>query len=107
AKSTLHGRSELILRQSTGGSRAADGGEGSAAQERDEMGVVEVTCLKSGILTIVGEAQELSLAFVDRASLAVHPPQRARYEKRGGGTATLAREATQLGKLARLSGRLV
>src|SRR5262249_48000309 len=85
----------------------ANGRENGAAQERDKEEIVEMAGLQGGVLTIVGEAQELAAARRQRAGVRIHPPHRARYEERRGRAAALGRERRELVDFARLAGRLV
>ena len=66
--------------------------EEARADEAHEQEVIEITRLKRGVLTVVGEAENLSRVAVQPRLGAVHPAQRASDEYGGRRATALRRE---------------
>lgn len=66
--------------------------EEARTDEAHEEEVVEMAGLERGVLTVVGEAEELPRVEIQARLGAVHPAQRARHEHRGRRAATLRGE---------------
>src|SRR5262249_42726333 len=84
-----------------------NGPQNCAAQETDEQKIVEVPCLKGGVLTIVRETEKFALFLGNAAVAPVHPFEGSRDEQRGGRASPLTRQARQFGALTHAGMRLV
>ncbi|MBV8094572.1 MAG: single-stranded DNA-binding protein, partial [Acetobacteraceae bacterium] len=83
---------EVVIGRFKGELVLLDRGEEGGAGEADEEKVVEVPGLQRGVLTVVGEAEDLARDRREAGLRAVHPAQRAADEHGGGRAAALSRE---------------
>src|SRR5690606_30933386 len=94
-----HSQAELILSHAV---RACvdHSTQDGAAQQADKQVVVEMSCLKRGVLAVVGETEQLSLLGGNAAGIAIHPLKGGRHEVGSCRASAFARKARKLAALA-------
>ena len=99
AERALLGNSKLVATESVR-TRILECAEKTRADEAHKQEVVEMAGLERRVLTVVGEAEQLSRIGVHRR-LCVHPAQRAPHEHGRRRTAALRRERGEARAIAR------